>query len=572
MTKPIIICEKCGHEAHRQRNGDQSLCQRCHDTKMRRLWKETLPKGVRCFECGQERPTVLLREYICQSCYTKRKNGASPCSSCGKEKIIANIEHHLCKHCYADLIAPKNLRTYLDRYGTPFPRNKSYLDSLSGTIDWEKVTEKAERRFRAIGKFLSKYELPYPLTWEAIEEALPPLTSSNRYNTKLVRSCLNDIGYLLAERGLLESRAKYVARRRSYQPIAKAPECFKSQLLKYKDWLEYDKHSPSSVRSSLYSIVYFLSWCATRGITLLNEVRPLTVEEYQQTLYWKWTCRICQNSTQCEPWQEIAPSRCINSKCGATDTYERRKRNAQSYIRTQISNISNFFQWAEYHQFASSNPVQCKIREDEQKVTHYDEQVFEKLCAHLESPEADAEEAVMLYLIFFHAFKVTELRLAQIPSLVEQDPKQNKSPQIEDHLVIAPQPRPRANNAGKRLSSRIDFPAGAVHWLKPILERLIRHRTGIVQNLNNPYLFVSMQSARHNQPVSKEYIRRLVSRATQRVLNAKANASTLRRTAGVIFTDECPRRGSSLVKLGWGPQRANNYTFMRRRVVHPRPI
>lgn len=571
MTKPIIICEKCGHEAHKQRNGDHSLCQRCHDNKMKRLWKETLPKGVKCFECGQERPTVLLDEHICQSCYTKRKNGVDPCSSCGKEKIIANIEHHLCKHCYADLISPKNLHTYLDRYETPFPQNKGYLDLLSETIDWGKVTEKTERRFRSIGKFLSKYALSYPLTWEAIEEALPPLSSSNRYNTKLVRSCLNDIGYLLVERGLLESRANYVTRRRSLQPIAKAPEYFKSPLLKYKDWLEYDKYSPSSVRSSLYSIVYFLSWCAGRGLTSLTEVHPLTVEDYQQTLYWKWTCSVCQHSTQCEPWEEIAPRRCLNPKCRVTGTYERRKRNAQSYIRTQMSNISNFFRWAEYHQFVSSNPVQCKIRDDEQKVTHYDEQVFGKLCAYLESPGADAEEAIALYLIFFHAFKVTELRLAQIPSLVDQDSKRNKSPQIEDYLVIAPHPRPRANNAGKRPSLRIDFPAEAVHWLKPILERLIKHNTSIIQDLNNQYLFVSMQSARHNQPVSKEYIRRLVSKATQRVLKAKANASTLRRTAGVIFTDECPRRGSSLVKLGWGPQRANNYTYMRRRVVHPRP-
>jgi hypothetical protein len=98
------------------------------------------------------------------------------------------------------------------------------------SIVWESVTAKTARRFRAIGKFLLGHELPQPLTWGAIEGTLPPLGAAKRYGTKLIRSCLIDIGHLLVERGLLERRADYVSRRRILQPLEKLPACFKPDL------------------------------------------------------------------------------------------------------------------------------------------------------------------------------------------------------------------------------------------------------------------------------------------------------------------------------------------------------
>lgn len=566
-----MICKVCGQECHKWRKGDESLCRRCHDSKMRRLWRRATLKIANCTECGYERPSSLLEEAICQSCYTKRKNGIGRCRRCTKGKVIANLEHHLCKHCYGDLIAPENLRRYFDNYDSPFPQNSYYLALLSEAVVWDKVTEKTVRRFRAIGKFLYGYELPQPLTWEAIEGALPTLGTTKRYETKLVRSCLRDIGHLLADRGLLESWADYISRRRSLQPVEKLPACFKADLMKYREWLLYDRYSPSGTRSSLYSVTYFLIWCAGRGITSLSEVRALTVESYQQTLCWKWVCKICQHSTTFEPWRGTPPEGCVNQNCKVEGSYERKRRHSQAYIRTQISNLSTFFDWAGFHGLAQGNPVQCKIREDERKITHYSDQIYDQLSAYLKSPEADPEEALALYLIFFHAFKVKELCLAQLPSLTCQPEKRSALTLAEDyHLEIAPQPRSRANYAGRRPSLRIDFPPEASHWLKPILAKYAQYRAGFEGDSQNQYLFVSSRSVRHNQPASKEHIRRLVMKATRRVLGAAANASTLRRTTGVIFTDECPRRGAVLTHLGWGSQRANNYTYMKRRVVHPR--
>lgn len=204
--------------------------------------------------------------------------------------------------------------------------------------------------------------------------------------------------------------------------------------------------------------------------------------------------------------------------------------------------------------------MQRRAREDEGEITHYSERIFEKLFAHLKSPEADSEEALALYLILFHAFKVAELRLAQIPALALQTGEQSRASLTENYyLLIEPQLRPRANNAGRRPSPRIDLHLEAAHWLKSMIARFEQYRATTGCSSLNKYLLVRSQSARHNLPVSKEHIRRLVIKATRRALGAVANASTLCRTAGGIFADECPRRGAVLTKLGWGAQRANGY-------------
>ena len=51
-------------------------------------------------------------------------------------------------------------------------------------------------------------------------------------------------------------------------------------------------------------------------------------------------------------------------------------------------------------------------------IRRYDDNVVERLCRYMASPDADPEEALVLYLIIFHLLTVTELRNAKIPSLV----------------------------------------------------------------------------------------------------------------------------------------------------------
>ena len=54
------------------------------------------------------------------------------------------------------------------------------------------------RRFRAFASFLETYELPEVLTWHAIEQALPRLGQTNAIKIGFIRSCLFELGDLLA--------------------------------------------------------------------------------------------------------------------------------------------------------------------------------------------------------------------------------------------------------------------------------------------------------------------------------------------------------------------------------------
>jgi len=50
-------------------------------------------------------------------------------------------------------------------------------------------------------------------------------------------------------------------------------------------------------------------------------------------------------------------------------------------------------------------------------IRRYDDEVVERLCRYMVSPDADPQEAVVLYLIIFHLLTMTELCNAKIPSL-----------------------------------------------------------------------------------------------------------------------------------------------------------
>ena len=53
-------------------------------------------------------------------------------------------------------------------------------------------------------------------------------------------------------------------------------------------------------------------------------------------------------------------------------------------------------------------------------IRRYDDDVVERLCRYMVSPDADPEEALVLYLIIFHLLTVTEVCNAKVPSLAAE--------------------------------------------------------------------------------------------------------------------------------------------------------
>lgn len=609
--KPLVVCQGCGvygpaftHAA--------VYCRKCYFTAHRRNWKKTLPREAVCVECGETRPTCLKAEMVCQSCYNRRRSGQAMCAAAGCENLILHKEWQLCKHHYEDRLAPARLRKYLESYDSPFPQNRRYLTEIASRIDWVgvgkgtvQIREKDVRRYRAVGSFLKTQELPEPLTWQAIDEALPPLGSSDRYRTKLIRSCLIDLGHLLAERGLIEDWYTYLTRRRCDQPLENAPEIFLGHLRGFQKWVLEAMVNPElrlpvevmnflpnkleSLRKSVASVVAFLNWCAGRGVRSLAEVNPVLMADYQQTLFWQLKCGTCRRLFPLEPWRKVEG--CADGSCGAAGSLRRVKRHARGYVYTQTSNLRVFFDWATLHGHIKTNPVahaSCAIRsrtftvvgeggeviEVERGIRRYDDRVVEKLCAYIVSPDADPEEALALYLIIFHLCMVTELRNAKLPSLAKGESgaaEVSASDSADYEYLLVPQREfSRGNRSVRRPGPVIGFPRKALPWLAPILWRYYERRREVVGAARHEYLLAGEGRSRHNKPVGKDYVRRLVRKASLRALGGAVNPWDLRRTAAAVFATKSKRRGAILTRMGYSAVRATHFNYLETFTLQPR--
>jgi len=117
---------------------------------------------------------------------------------------------------------------------------------------------------------------------------------------------------------------------------------------------------------------------------------------------------------------------------------------------------------------------------------------------------------------------------------------------------------------------RVDFPAKAAPWLKPLLERFERQREQLVSNPRNRYLLIAPNKARHDTPVGHVFVWELVRTACVRALGAPCNPTMLPKTAGVMFAD---RAGAGILRwMGWDDQQAFAYIWATRQTLQPHPV
>jgi hypothetical protein len=505
-----------------------ALCRGCHDRKLHRLGKEVLKVKVECSVCGRMRSSVCVDENICLADYLKRANGHGVCVRCGLEKMIwVKRGGPWCRYCYRDHTAARSLKKFADAYGGP---HRHHFADLIAAIDWQSVDERTNRRFRAFGKYLQSARLDEPLTWEAIEGAMPPLGPANRTNLKHVRSCLLDLGHLRAAEGLLERREEYVARRIVRRLIARSPSQVQGYLSGYAEWLLELKNTPSTIRYHLVSINPFWWWCEARGITSPSGVSAELFEEYEQFLSWKWVCAECQHTTPFDLYAETEPGPC--GRCRAGDSLRKTRRYSHATVFKDSQALLSFFDWAEINGFGP-NPVNFQAGRPDLTFRHYSPEMIKRLCEYIVSPAADPVEALVLYLIIFHAFSVWELTHALMPGSGDE----SDSPGLADayHLLIPKREASRGNLSPGRPDPQVDFRPSTEHWLKPLLGRYERHRREVLENPNNRHLLVAPGRARHTGPVCREFVRRVVKRGSARAGVGECNPKRLRGTAGLCM-------------------------------------
>lgn len=261
---------------------------------------------------------------------------------------------------------------------------------------------------------------------------------------------------------------------------------------------------------------------------------------------------------------------------------------ARGTIILHISHLRVFFDWAQLHQLVPANPfstIQCggartftvrdnrgKMIEVSESIRRYDDATVEKLCAYIASPEADVEEAVVLYFIIFHLFTSRDLRKLRILSPLKMDRSSHASngPKMPDRLCLPLRQPTRGHRALTRIDTKIIFPRKALSWLIPLLERHLELRASLVKTDRQRHFLVGERTARCDKPVTKDYIARCVRKASLRVLGGVITPSDLRRTSADIVAQRSKRRGAILTAMGYSRLTAIRFNYLERFPLQPK--
>jgi hypothetical protein len=545
----------------------KSLCKPCCKAKYQQTRNQKkLIKAV-CSDCGKLRRPALIGVPICKACYPKRLNGIGICTKCGKERTIENQGKRLCKQCYTESLASKLLRKYLDEFTSPYPYNRFLFELLTPSIDWSSVKEFHYQTFKAIGRFLQSTKIPKPLTWEKIDELLPPLgKSSGRMMAKRIRQSLFDMGHALAKKKLLESRDSYIARRNALSLIGVASVHLQPILKRYADWmLQTRKSKLRTVREHLTVLVKFWSYSCEQRIYSPEEVSPVLITAYVQNLYRQWQCSTCKKLNFAQS-KVVEEREC--TKCGASNSAPKIKRYAQTTVYNHRAVLKVFFSWAKLNRVTVTMPVTVTTQRPAPSITHYPIQTVERLYSYIWDPAVEPAGALILYMVLAHACSSWELRYSQIPQVTSINPSSCSVPLSELYRLMLPERQPSfGNRSPGRPEPVIKFHPEVSSRLKPLLDRYERQRERTLINPSNPYLMVSKYTSRLVHPVGTYFLWKLVQITTKEAVGYSCNINTLRKTFAVILADQ--GGGGVLLKLGWHHLQATHYTFSNRVVLSP---
>ena len=587
---------------------DPCRCRKCHTKTLKMSWKKSFSKNIVCSDCGLTK-TRRKQSKFCHACYHKRHTGEGKCTFAGCSKLVANKKWQLCVRHNADRLAPKALSDYVKHYYSPFPQNVRYFLVLIAKLrvndsDSLVTTSGAHDllRYRTIGKYLQVYELPEILTWRAIHDALPKPSKRGQVTCQLIRSGLLELGNKLLQAGLLPSWESYLNEQRCERYLKATPAVFVEHVAAFQKWaaqgmlntkhelslheLQPLANSTKNILETVYAIVVFLNWCIKRNISSLTDINQNTIATYKETLFWQQECKACRKRIPLDG--DNKSETCSNEECQATNSYVKIRRLAHASVKRFMMNLRTFFNWAQLHDVVQEHPLaydtgkvakgtftvtneRGEMIEIADSIRRYDDDVVARLCCYMVSPDADPEEALILYLIIFHLLTVTELCNAKIPSLAAETPlgERDRAKDFE-YLLLPVRERSRGRHVPRRDGPIMKYPKEAANWLRPLLERYFEKRRS---GCDSEYLFVRQyRRTRNNMPVDQRHIYELVQRASLRVLNGTINPRDLRGTVAAIRADMSKRRGAILTKLGYSSERATRFNYLETFLLVPKTI
>jgi len=245
--------------------------------------------------------------------------------------------------------------------------------------------------------------------------------------------------------------------------------------------------------------------------------------------------------------------------------------------------VRTFFNWAQLHEFVLENPLAHEVSvhntftamnergemiEISDSIRRYADDVVERLCRYMVTPDTDASEALVLYFIIVHQLTVTEICKAKLPSLAAQTRGTCDRAKDFEFLLLPVRQPTRGQLSRGRENPVLKYPKEAECWLRPLLERYFEKRRN---DVGSEYLFVGPHHrTRNNRPVTHRTISRLVHKVSQRVVNAMISPRDLRNTAAAIMANKSKRRGAILTKLGYSSEHATRFNYLETFLLEPK--
>jgi len=596
------VCETCGVAGYFLIS-DPSHCRKCHRKAHHKLWLKSMRQSIVCNVCGLTKPAEKKTERICGTCYEKRRGVWVKCTFIGCARVTNYRSSQLCKRHYEERRAPEALEKYVRNYSSPFPQNERYFAALAAKLRFDScnaaettIRERELWRYRAIGEYLKKCELPETLTWRAIEDALPRLTKRARVRTKFIRSCLFELGNLFIQEDLW-SKHRQECLLEKY--LKSTPVIFVEHVAAFERWASQGMLNPKldinppeaqpltnttqAILGTVKAVGVFLQWCVRRNILSLADVNKSTIESYKETLFWQYECTVCGKRTHVDV--DKTSEKCSDSECQAMNACVKIRRLTRRSVTVITVHLRTFFNWAQLHHLVLENPLRHEVFaqntftamnergemiEISDSIRRYADDVVERFCRYMVTPDADPREALVLYLIIIHQLTVTEICKAKLPSLAAETRGTRDRTKDFEYLLLPVLKPTRGQLSRGRQDPILKYPKEAACWLRPLLERYLEKRRN---NVGSEYLFVGPHHrTRNNRPVTHRTISRLVHKASQRVLNAMISPRDLRNTAAAIMANKSKRRGAILTKLGYSSERATRFNHLETFLLEPKPF
>lgn len=321
-------------------------------------------------------------------------------------------------------------------------------------------------------------------------------------------------------------------------------------------------------------------------MTSLADVEGAHLQEYLHVLGLTWRCRCCLTTKNLITRGEASPTVCENLECRALDSFEKVIRCVERSVDGHLARLRVFFGWLkEVEEGIERNPAPVDRRRKRKKqrgrrtrkypetVQYYDWEIIDALLRAIEDPTIPAEEAMVLYLILYHAFYRKELQAVLIPSQCRPtalgvEPRKA----LQDILYLEWEPRQlsRGIQSLGRSGQVLELEPRDEPWLRDLIHRFIQERNQKLRNAKNPYLFVGTKRSPRGGPVSDQHINRLVESATARITGRVCTISILGKCSRLLYAEFGGHEGfRHLRELGLSEQHARTYAWAKRVRVIP---